>query len=168
MLARKDVILDISERQISGSDGDSVSAQATPQEAAVDPVSDGRATEKADQSASEQAATPGVRWMDVDYGGVSFLVGSYRARNVDGGSEKQSNTELKVLAAEQSRLDEPAALGSKTTGPVRVTPPASHTGAVAGGSIAALAASVIGALSSGWSSRCLCRRTPPWQSCRQV
>ena len=168
MLVRKGVIFDISERQLNGSDGSPVSAQATSSDAAADPISDGRAMEKADQSASEQAATPGVRWMDVDYGGVSFLVGSYRARNADGGSEKQSNTELKVLATEQSRLDERAALGSKATGPVHTTPPASHTGAVAGGSIAALAASVIGALSSGWSSRCLCRRTPPWQSCRQI
>jgi len=71
----------------------------------IGPVSHGRITREAEAesdsaadprsseglSAAGQTATPHVRWTDVSYGGVRFLVGSYGLRRHEDDSEGQSN-----------------------------------------------------------------------------
>ena len=54
-----------------------------------DPSPNARANHEVGPSAPEEASTSGLRWVNVNYGGVTFLVGSYRTRDRDGNDDRR-------------------------------------------------------------------------------
>ena len=75
----------------AGQGADSATLRAIGEELRLDRIPTSRPSERTELDPREPGMAPRMRWVEVDYGGVRFLVGSYRRLSGWAGNDRQDD-----------------------------------------------------------------------------